>query len=177
MMNGVIDLSHHNTVTSWAAIKDAGMQGVIHKATQGTSFVDPTYHERRQQALNAGMLWGAYHFGERGSVLSQVLHFVDTVRPVSTDLLVLDFEPCSSGTMTQEGAEVFVDEVYLQTGRWLGLYSGMSFCADTLGACTITPLARCWLWLARYRRSHQRCPQRGLRGLCGSILTRGQCLA
>jgi len=34
LLNGVIDLSHHNTVTSFADIKGAGVLGVIHKATQ-----------------------------------------------------------------------------------------------------------------------------------------------
>ena len=146
----VIDISHHNTITSWSDIKEAGFVGIIHKASQGTTFVDPAYHERRQQALDSGLLWGAYHFAESGPVLPQVTHFLDTVRPTAADLLVLDWEPCSTGTMTLEGAELFVDEVYLATGRWCGLYSGMSFCTDTLGACTDTPLARCWLWLARY---------------------------
>ncbi len=149
MLDVVLDLSHWNPVTSWQTIKAAGTVGVIHKATQGVSYVDPTYHARRQDALHAGLLWGAYHFGEAGPALPQVRHFLDTVQPTPTDLLVLDFEPCAA-TMTQEGAELFVDEVYLQTGRWCGLYSGMAFCQETLGSGTETPLARCWLWLARY---------------------------
>jgi lysozyme len=149
VLDVVLDLSHWNPVTSWQTIKAAGTVGVMHKATQGVSYVDPTYHARRQDALHAGLLWGAYHFGEAGPALPQVRHFLDTVQPTPTDLLVLDFEPCAA-TMTQESAELFVDEVYIQTGRWCGLYSGMAFCQETLGACTATPLARCWLWLARY---------------------------
>ena len=149
MLDCIIDLSHHNIVTSCDSIRESGFVGIINKATQGTSFVDKTYHERRQAALDSGLLWGAYHFGEAGPVLSQVHHFLDTVRPTHTDLLVLDFEPCAD-TMTLEGAELFVDEVYLATHRWPGLYSGQSFCTDTLAGSTQTPLARCWLWLARY---------------------------
>jgi lysozyme len=145
----VIDLSHHNTVTDWAAIKAAGILAVLHKASQGVSFVDKTYHERRQRALEVGLLFGAYHFGEAGPALPQVSHFLATTQPEPGDLLVLDFEPCAK-TMTQEGAELFVDEVYVRTGQWCGLYSGMSFCGETLGTCTDTPLARSWLWLARY---------------------------
>ncbi|MDQ3746468.1 MAG: glycoside hydrolase family 25 protein, partial [Acidobacteriota bacterium] len=52
--NVVIDLSHHNTVTSFQQVKDAGILGVIHKATEGTSFVDPRYTERRTAALAVG---------------------------------------------------------------------------------------------------------------------------
>jgi lysozyme len=149
LLDCVIDLSHHNQVTSFDAVRQAGIAGVIHKASQGDSFVDNQYHERRAAALAAGLLWGAYHFGEAGPVLPQVRHFLDTVQPTPTDLLVLDFEPCEA-TMARQSAELFVDEVYIHTGRWCGLYSGMAFCQDTLGTSTETPLARCWLWLARY---------------------------
>jgi lysozyme len=150
MLNCIIDLSHHNTVTDWNAIKAAGIRAVIHKATQGTSFVDQTYHARREQALAAGLLWGAYHFGERGAPWDQVSHFLDTVRPTYSDLLVLDFEPCGDATMTLVGAEAFVIDVFASLGRTIGLYSGMSFCTDVLVGRPDTPLKHCWLWLARY---------------------------
>ena len=42
LLNAVIDLSHHNTVTSFQDAKAAGILGVIHKATEGTIFVDAT---------------------------------------------------------------------------------------------------------------------------------------
>ena len=97
-----------------------------------------------------GLLWGAYHFGEAGPAMPQVLHFLDTVQPAPTDLLVLDFEEYGTDTMALESAELFVDEAYVLTGRWVGLYTGMAFCGSTLGDCTETPLARSWLWMARY---------------------------
>ena len=53
-------------MSSFETVKAAGIAGIIHKATQGLSFQDPTYHDRRTQALAAGLLWGAYHFGEGG---------------------------------------------------------------------------------------------------------------
>ena len=108
------------------------------------------YHARREQALSLGLLFGAYHFGEAGPALPQVSHFLNTVQPTPGDLLVLDFEDYGGQTMALESAELFVDEVFLRTGRWPGLYSGQSFCTDSLAGCTDTPLARCWLWLARY---------------------------
>ena len=149
MLDVIIDLSHWNSVVDWQAIKDAGVLAVIHKSTQGSSYVDPTYHARRQAALASGLLWGTYHFGDGTPYLDQVLHFLDTVQPTPADLLVLDFEPCAD-TMTLASAEGFVDQVEARTDRWPGLYSGQSFCTDTLAGTTDTPLARCWLWLARY---------------------------
>jgi lysozyme len=152
MLNAVIDLSHHNTIQSFTALPRVGIYGVIHKATQGTTFVDSEYAERQAQALDAGLLWGAYHFGEGGrAVADQVAHFLDTTQPGPTDLLVLDWEPCSQAPpMTLAEAEEFVTLVGAATGRIPGLYMGMSFCEEQCAGCTSSPLQDCFLWLARY---------------------------
>ena len=57
-LNVVIDLSHHNNNVDFAKVVAAGVLGVIHKATQGTTTVDPLYAQRRGEALAAGLLWG-----------------------------------------------------------------------------------------------------------------------
>ena len=152
MLNVVVDLSHYNTVTSWHAIRAAGIYAVIHKATQGISFVDDQYTTRKQGAMAAGLLWGAYHFGDCSDPTAQAQHFLDTIQPELTDLLVLDFEPCDD-TMTVPHAEAFVEEIWAQTGRAPGLYSGQSFLTDCLQGATHTLLQACWLWLARYSSS------------------------
>jgi len=58
----VVDLSHHNDVTDFSKVKAAGIVGVIHKSTEGTGFADKMYAVRRGHAIDAGLLWGAYHF-------------------------------------------------------------------------------------------------------------------
>jgi lysozyme len=150
MLDVVIDLSHHNPVTDWAAIKASGIAGVIHKASQGISYVDPTYASRKQGARAAGLLWGAYHFGEGGFPLTQAAHFVDVVQPEPTDLLVLDWEDYIDSTMLLQEAELFVAYVTGATGRTPGLYSGQAFLTDALAGGHGAILQRCWLWLARY---------------------------
>lgn len=153
MLNNVIDISHHNTVTSFQEVKHNGIVGVFHKATQGRTVVDAKYHNRRQRALDVGLLWGAYHFGVKGNVTQQVDHFLDTASPTDTDLLVLDFEPNpigDSGTMTLTEAEQFVTLVKERTGRFPGLYSGQSFIRQKVGSNTNTVLKNCFLWIARY---------------------------
>lgn len=151
MLNAVVDLSHHNTVASFQDAKLNGVVGVIHKATQGRSIVDAKYHARRERALTNGLLWGAYHFGVKGNVELQVKNFLETVRPVNTDLLVLDFEPNGEvGTMTLAEAEQFVSLVNEKTGRFPGLYSGQAFLRNKLGTNTTTILKNCFLWIARY---------------------------
>jgi lysozyme len=151
LLNAVIDLSHHNTVTSFQEVKGDGILAVIHKATQGTGFVDAEYDRRRAGALAAGLFWGAYHFGVGGDVQGQVNHFLDIVNPDPTDLLVLDFEPNPRGpTMTLAEAESFVTKVQGQTGRFPGLYSGHFFLREQLGNNTNTVLKNCFLWIARF---------------------------
>ena len=58
----VVDLSHHNDVADFGKVKAAGYAGIIHKATEAIGFVDKMYAIRRGHAMNAGLLWGAYHF-------------------------------------------------------------------------------------------------------------------
>ncbi len=150
LINVVVDLSHHNTVSDFGVVKRDGILGVIHKATQGTSFVDGEYKDRRKEALDAGLLWGAYHFGVAGDGKKQAEHFLKTVNPAATDLVVLDFEPNASQTMTLKEAERFVEAVNTQIGRYPGLYASQSFLKENLGTNTDTVLQNCFLWIARY---------------------------
>ena len=52
----VVDLSHHNDVADFGAVKAAGIAGIIHKATEGVSFTDKLYADRRGRALGVGLL-------------------------------------------------------------------------------------------------------------------------
>jgi len=125
--------------------------GVIHKATQGPTFVDPQYNARRSLAIDAGLLWGAYHFGTSADAAKQVDHFLNTIKPEPTDLLVLDFEPNPAGsTMTLALAEQFITAVNEGTGRFPGLYSGQTFIQANVGTNRTTVLSNCFLWIARY---------------------------
>lgn len=151
MINAVVDLSHWNTISSYQEIKESGIVGIIHKATQGTRGVDPTYRSTRKEALKNGFLWGSYHFGEGGNVSGQVDHYLQTVSPTGSELLVLDFESNPNGnSMSLAEAEEFVTQINEKTGRYPGLYSGDSFINDALGDNTSTVLSNCFLWIARY---------------------------
>ena len=72
----VVDLSHHNDVADFGKVKAAGIAGIIHKATEAIGFVDNMYAVRRGPAMNAGLLWGAYHFLRPVSIPAQVDFFV-----------------------------------------------------------------------------------------------------
>ncbi len=149
-INAVIDLSHHNGTVELQKAGAAGILGIIQKATQGRTFVDPTYARNHDDAANAGLLWGAYHFGTGGDGVQQAAHFLDTVAPSAGDLLVLDFEANHQGpSMSLEEARAFVTHVREATGRWPGIYSG-HYIKELLGSQVDTVLANCWFWLAQY---------------------------
>lgn len=146
----VIDLSHHNSTVDFTAIAAGGIVGVIHKATQGTTDVDPTYATRRGAALSAGLLWGAYHFGTGGDGVAQAEYFLQTAQPDAGTLLVLDFEQNPDGaSMSLDEARAFVTHVASATGRAPGLYSG-AYVKDLLKSQPDPVLAQCWFWLSEY---------------------------
>lgn len=120
----VVDLSHFDTVTSFTDAKNAGVAGVIYKATQGSSYRDPTYADRRGEAAAAGLLWGAYHFGDNSPVQAQVSNFLNSARPDANTLLALDYEPNGNATMSLDQARQFLTLVAQQVGRKPVLYSG-----------------------------------------------------
>lgn len=149
-INVVVDLSHYNTVTNFNTVKDDGIVGIIHKATQGTDLVDPKYKARKEEALAAGLWWGAYHFGVGGDGVAQAKYFLSNVAPGPNDLLVLDLEWDPTGVnMTLAEAEDFVKYVEAETGRWPGVYGG-SYITEILGSNAETALSFCWLWVAEY---------------------------
>jgi lysozyme len=149
--NAVIDLSHHNQNLDFPTVKsEGGILGIIHKATQGLGFQDPTYESNRAKALESELLWGAYHFGTGGDGVQQASYFLDFVQPDPHTLLVLDLEANAQGpSMTLEEARAFVTHVHDLTGLWPGLYSG-HYIKDLLGTNQDPILANCWFWLSQY---------------------------
>lgn len=150
-LNVVIDLSHHNQNLDFPRIRTQGtILGIIQKATQGIGYEDPTYQANNGNATDAGLLWGAYHFGTGSDGVDQAEHFLNFVSPDDQTLLVLDFEANAQGpSMTLEEARAFVTHVHDVTGRWPGLYSG-HYVKELLGTNTDPVLANCWFWLSQY---------------------------
>jgi lysozyme len=149
-INVVADISHHNGNVNLAQAQQAGLVGVIHKATQGTGMVDDMYNQNRQNAQAAGLLWGAYHFGSAGDGAAQADYFLSKANPDAQTLLVLDYEPNGNSTMTLDQARAFVQRVKDVNGKFPGLYSG-SLIKQQLGGQPADPLlSQCWLWVAQY---------------------------
>lgn len=144
----VIDLSHHNMVQSFTAVKDAGIVGVIHKATEGLAYVDHNYAGRKTEFIKAGLLWGAYHFLHPGSIAAQVDFFLRAAGNDSATLYALDWEASTSGTATALEAIQFLTLLEQKTGRKGVVYSGNVAKEQIHGNNVYLGTHR--LWLAQY---------------------------
>lgn len=149
-----VDLYAGDRVDDFAAAKAAGVELIIHKASEGQSWRDPAYTLRRASARAAGLLWAAYHFGTGAPVAAQVDFFLGQVLPDDdpTLRLVLDWE---LGSMSVEAAKAFLAAVDARTGRRTVLYSFASFLTGRLGNTIDRELGAHPLWLAAWRDSTQ----------------------
>ena len=120
----VIDLSHHNDVRDWNAVKTFGILGVINKATEGNSFVDKTLAIREKPVRDHDILYGAYHYLRPGDPVEQADFFLKAVNSLSHPeemLLALDHE---DRDVPLEDAKAFLARILEKTGRRAILYSG-----------------------------------------------------
>ena len=169
--NAVVNMSHYDMMRpDFVRIKAEGIMGVIHEATYPPFQRDAQYAVRQEAATRAGLLWGAYHYGNGSDPIRQAVHFLSVVssaraqadplsRPAGV-LLVLDFEKNGhypGGTMRVDQAVAFVERIRERTGSYPGIYSGEYHLGRVLNSPKVSPahkrmLLNCWLWIANYSR-------------------------
>jgi GH25 family lysozyme M1 (1,4-beta-N-acetylmuramidase) len=145
----VVDLFHGDRVTSFAKAYQAGIRGIIHKATTGATGKDDAYSGRRAAALKAGLLWGAYHWGTSADVTKQLDNFLGQAKPDDQTLVALDFEPSGGYTMSLSQAREFLSKIEEKLGRKAVLYSG-NLIKEKLGNKNDAFFGSHRLWLAQY---------------------------
>jgi lysozyme len=148
--NIIVDLSHHNASPDFSEASKH-IRAVILKATQGTSYVDPTFQARRQEALDNGLLVGAYHFATKKPAKAQVDHFLQTVGAQEGQILAIDIEadPGSVSSVTYQQALGIIDLVKERTGSWPLVYGG-SYLRELLQGQSASSFKNCPLWWAAY---------------------------
>jgi lysozyme len=120
-----IDVSHHQAVVDWSAVRSAGIEFAFIKATEGGDHSDTRFATNWEEAGLAGIARGAYHFFTfctPGRV--QAEHFLATIGPQAGELpLAADVEfsgNCASWTNIDEirrEFRVFLAFVEEGTGR------------------------------------------------------------
>jgi GH25 family lysozyme M1 (1,4-beta-N-acetylmuramidase) len=143
----IVDLSHHNPTPNWAALKAGGIVGVILKATEGTSYVDPTFAQRRIDAEAAGLIVSSYHF-YHGNASAEMNHYLTTVVPRTGERLVIDHEDSAASLKSLEDAVKYLRNAVPDCE--ITVYSG-HLIKDQLGSKTSPVLAEnTSLWIAQY---------------------------
>ncbi|RKU43282.1 hypothetical protein DL546_006309 [Coniochaeta pulveracea] len=61
------DISHYQPTVNYQAAYNAGARFVIIKATEGTTYTDPSFSTHYTGATNAGLIRGGYHFAHPGA--------------------------------------------------------------------------------------------------------------
>jgi lysozyme len=147
-------------------MKREGTVAVIHEASYPRFVRDAYYGVRQNAATRAGLLWGAYHFGDATDPVRQAEHFLGVVQSSwrgpslqpSGVLLVLDLEKNGhypGGTMRIDQAARFVERIKQRTGKYPGVYGSENRLRAVLNAPGVNRadkaiLANCWLWIANY---------------------------
>jgi lysozyme len=170
--SNVVNLSHYDMMRpDFAAMKREGIVGVIHEATYPRLERDAKYLDRQMGALQAGLLWGAYHYADATEPVRQADHFLSVVsnawaranpatRSSAGVLLVLDFEKNGhypGGTMRPDQAVAFVERIRERTGVYPGIYGSEYYLRQVLNNPRVTnaqkrTLTNCWLWIANYHK-------------------------
>jgi len=147
-----VDISHHQGgPLDYERAKRAGVRFIWHKSTEGDSFRDGLYTQRRRECERAGIPFGAYHFARpsNGDASMEAKFFLNTAQPRPGDLVpALDIE---TNDARMSRAELT---------RWIG-----NWVAQVQRSLGVTPVIYtpfdldndfgCMLWQPRYNDSNK----------------------
>ncbi|HEX4612465.1 MAG TPA: glycoside hydrolase family 25 protein [Urbifossiella sp.] len=132
-----IDVSHYQGSINWTSVKNSGKSFAFIKATEGTTYTDPTFATNWAGAKAAGLIRGAYHFAHPGTdPVAQANFFCNTVHPTTGDLqMMLDLEATDGKTPSQVRSWTvsFINQIVSRTGRPGIIYTGFYFWRDSAG--------------------------------------------
>lgn len=163
----IIDVSEHNTVTDWRAVKADGIEGVIIRAGYGRGNVDKKFREHITGALAAGLYVGIYWFSYAYSVdmaEAEAYYCMNTVSDaVSWEDISLpifwDFEGDSMSFANKRGVDVsretladmavaFCDALETE-GHMSGIYANLDY-EKRYGLLSAAEYAGYSVWYAQY---------------------------
>jgi lysozyme len=141
----LIDVSSHNTVDNWNAVRGNNITGAWSKLSQGDYYLNPLRDQQVNGARGAGVVAGGYHFADPGvSVQANVDHYVTAAKRLglldpSALMVLLDIEnsPQDHIAWNPANANSFVAEwirVYrAKTGiAHVDVYANLSFWRNVL---------------------------------------------
>jgi lysozyme len=156
-----IDISHYDGAIDWPAVKAHGIDFAFAKATEGTTFQDPTFATNWAGMKSSGVIRGAYQFFHPElDPTAQATFFLDFVKQsggyAPGDIApVADVETTGSQTPAtiQANLKTFLQAVKAGTGMTPIIYVGESFAATNLGGA----FGAYTLWIASWNQGAS-CP-------------------
>ncbi|CAG6396706.1 Lysozyme M1 [Actinacidiphila cocklensis] len=131
-----IDVSHYQGTINWTSVKSAGISFAYIKATESTTYKDPTFNANYLNAYNAKVIRGAYHFArpDLSTGAAQATYFASHGGAWSADNLtlpgMLDLEGgCygKSAASMQSWVLDFYNTYKANTGRDVVIYTSASW--------------------------------------------------
>lgn len=118
-MLNFIDISSYQADLNLVAVSSS-IQGVIVKATQGTTYVNPYCDRHYQQATSANLLRGFYHYAGIDKPEAEAEYFWNNCRNYFRDgIPVLDWE----GAQSVDWVNRFVRHLKDISGIWCWIYA------------------------------------------------------
>ncbi len=146
-----------STEIGWNAVRSAGIDFVVIKATEGNSYTNPYFATDRAHAQQAGLVVGVYHYARPmlpiATAVDQADRFLAVTGPTRSagqlaPVLDLEAQGGLSADQLAAWAHAFLEEVETRTGRAPILYTYRSFWTDIMK--NTTSFSRYPLWFAIY---------------------------
>ena len=133
--------------SSDSIIRDSHAQGVIVKATQGTSYVNPRCNHQYELAGQLGKLRGLYHYAGGGNPEAEAQYFINNIKNyVGKAVLILDWESYQNASWGNSSwALRFANEVHRLTNVWPLIYVQESALWQVANCAS-----KCGVWVAKY---------------------------
>jgi lysozyme len=143
-----IDISHHQGFPNFDEVRRSGVLGIIHKATEGSTFVDQNRAENCSNAIASGLAVSTYFWLKPGDARPQTEFYLSIIDPVEGERVVIDYE---EDGCTLDGLHDAV-QTLLDYGKNLQVtvYSGHLLKEQLNGDCDDFLSAHTDLWLAQY---------------------------
>ncbi len=147
-----IDVSEYQGYINYNEVRNSGIDIVYIRSSEGTNFVDPYFRENYNNAKEAGLKVGFYHYVTSRSIdeaVREADYFASVIEGTSPDcLLAMDFEYFGglSSSEVNEISRAFLERLESVTQKKVMVYSDAYNAGNVFNAS----LSSYPLWIAEY---------------------------
>lgn len=147
-----IDISHHQGDVDFNKVAADGWDFVIMKSTEGGDWKDTRFSTYYQDAMNAGLTVGVYHYYSFCTdPLEQAEHYIAVTGDLKGNLppaIDLEFDNNCNGAIAKEefrvGLNVFIQRLFQEYGQYPIIYCNEAFYSNYLD---VKDFDSCLFWI------------------------------